>query len=77
MRGRAGLLRQHALGAVVFLLTLGLTSGALAVMHALDATPPRAVELAVLIAASTAATVTRYFALRAWVFVKALQPVTS
>jgi hypothetical protein len=60
--------RQHALGAVVFLLTLGLTSGALAVLHGVAANPPRGVELAVLIAASTAATVTRFVALRAWVF---------
>jgi glycosyltransferase involved in cell wall biosynthesis len=68
VRGRAGLLRQHALGAVVFFLTLGLTSGALAVMHGLDANPSRPLELGVLIAASTAATVTRYVALRTWVF---------
>ena len=68
LRGRAGLVRQHALGAVVFLLTLGLTSGALAVLHGVAANPPRGVELAVLIAASTAATVTRFVALRAWVF---------
>ena len=39
MRGRAGLLRQHAMGAIVFVLTLGLTSGALAVLHGLDAHP--------------------------------------
>ena len=70
LRGRAGLLRQHALGALVFLLTLGLTSGALAVLHGLDASPPRALELAVLIAASTAATVTRFVALRSWVFAR-------
>ena len=68
VRGRAGLLRQHALGAVVFFLTLGLTSGALAVLHGLDATPARPLELGVLIAASAAATVTRYVALRTWVF---------
>ena len=68
VRGRAGLLRQHALGAVVFVLTLGLTSGALAVLHGIDATPARPLELAVLIAASAAATVTRYVALRTWVF---------
>ena len=68
MRGRAGLLRQHAMGAVVFFLTLGLTSGALAVLHGIDATPARPVELAALIAASTAATVTRYLALKTWVF---------
>jgi putative flippase GtrA len=68
LRGRAGLVRQHVLGALVFVLTLGLTSGALAVLHDLAASPPRGVELAVLIAASTAATVTRFVALRAWVF---------
>jgi glycosyltransferase involved in cell wall biosynthesis len=71
VRGRDGLVRQHAAGLLVFLLTLGLTSGALAVLHGLVATPPRALELAVLIAASTAATVTRYVALRSWVFARA------
>ncbi len=68
VRGRAGLLRQHGMGALVYVLTLALTSGALAVLHRLDAGPSRAVELAVLIAASAAATVTRYVALRSWVF---------
>ena len=68
VRGRAGLLRQHGMGALVYVLTLALTSGALAVLHRLDATPSRVVELAVLIAASAAATVTRYVALRSWVF---------
>jgi putative flippase GtrA len=71
VRGRAGLVRPHLAGFVVFVLTLGLTSGALAVLHGLVARPPRAVELAVLIAASTAATVTRYVALRSWVFARA------
>jgi putative flippase GtrA len=52
VRGRAGLLRQHALGAVVFFLTLGLTTGALGVLHGLAAHPPRELELAVLIVAS-------------------------
>jgi putative flippase GtrA len=70
VRGRAGLLRQHALGAVVFFLTLGLTTGALGVLHGLAAHPPRELELAVLIAASAAATVTRYVALRTWVFAR-------
>ena len=70
LRGRAGLIRQHALGAVVYVLTLGLTTGALAVLHGLDARPARAVELAVLVVASTAATITRYVALRSWVFAR-------
>ena len=68
IRGRVGLLRQHLMGAIVFFLTLGLTSGALTVLHGLDATPARPLELGVLIAASTAATVTRYVALKTWVF---------
>src|SRR6185295_12444186 len=71
IRGRAGLVRQHLAGFLVFLLTVGLTSGALAVLHGLAATPPRAVELAVLVAASLVATVTRYVALRSWVFARA------
>ena len=43
------------LGAVVYVLALGLTTGALAVLHGRSAPPPRALELAVLIAASTVA----------------------
>jgi putative flippase GtrA len=70
VRGRRGLVRQHLMGALVFFLTLGLTSGALAVLHGLTSSPPRAVELAVLIVSSAAATVTRYVALRTWVFAR-------
>src|SRR6185437_8642225 len=47
VRGRTGLVRQHLAGFLVFVLTLGLTSGALAVLHGLVASPPRALELAV------------------------------
>jgi glycosyltransferase involved in cell wall biosynthesis len=68
VRGRAGLARQHAMGALVYVLTLGLTTGALAVLHGLAAAPSRWVEVAVLVAASAAATLTRYMALRTWVF---------
>jgi putative flippase GtrA len=70
VRGRRDIVRHHVRGAVVFVLTLALTSGALAVLHGLDASPPRAVELGVLVAAGLAATVTRYVALRAWVFAR-------
>jgi putative flippase GtrA len=70
LRGRVGPLRQHTLGAVVNVLTLGLTSASLLVMHALDARPSRPVELAVLIAAGVCATVTRFVALRSWVFAR-------
>jgi glycosyltransferase involved in cell wall biosynthesis len=68
VRGRTGLWRQHALGAVVYVLSLALTTAALAVLHNLDRAPSRAVELAVLVSASAAATITRYLALRTWVF---------
>jgi glycosyltransferase involved in cell wall biosynthesis len=66
--GRRDLLRQHAMGAFVYVLTLGLTSGALAVLHGLDPGSGRALELTVLVAAGICATVTRYMALRSWVF---------
>ena len=68
VRGREGLLRQHALGFVVFVLTLGITSGALAVLHALDPDPVRWLEVSVLVVSSLAATVTRFVALKVWVF---------
>ena len=61
----------------MFVLTVGLTTGALAVLHGLDATPARWVELAVLIAASLAATVTRYVAFRTWVFARRHRPQTT
>jgi putative flippase GtrA len=69
VRGRPGLVRQHALGALVFLLTLGLTAGALGVLHGVAPGAPRGVELAVLIVASLVATATRYVALKTYVFV--------
>src|SRR4051794_32953664 len=71
VRGRHRAARDFAAGGAVYALTLALTSGALIVLHGIDATPPRAVELAVLIVASVAATVTRYVALRSWVFARA------
>jgi putative flippase GtrA len=70
VRGREHLVRHHACGAVVFVLTLALTNGALAVLHGLDASPARAVELAVLVTSSLVATVTRYVALKTWVFAR-------
>src|SRR4051812_1804180 len=74
VRGRAGLLRQHALGALVYVITLGLTSGALAVLYGLDAAPARRLEVAVLMVASAGATVTRYVALKTWVFARGGRP---
>ena len=68
LRGRDGLFRQHAAGALVYVLALGMTAGALRLLGALNPHPARAVEVTVLIAASLLATVTRYVALRTWVF---------
>ncbi|MEA2167647.1 MAG: hypothetical protein QOF76_947 [Solirubrobacteraceae bacterium] len=68
VRGRTGLVAHHVGGFAVFLLTVGLTMGALAVLGALDPSPSRAVELTVLVGASLVATVTRFVALRSWVF---------
>jgi glycosyltransferase involved in cell wall biosynthesis len=68
VRGRAGLVRQHAAGAVVYFLALGLTLAALDLLHALDHRPAALLEAGVLMVASAAATLTRYVALRSWVF---------
>jgi glycosyltransferase involved in cell wall biosynthesis len=70
LRGRSGLVRQHAAGALVYLLALALTGGSLDLLQALDPHPARAIEVAVLVLASAFATVTRYVALRTWVFAR-------
>lgn len=73
VRGRARLLRQHAGGAALFAVALGLTSGALALLHHLARGAPKVLELTVLLAATLVATLVRYAALRVWVF-RARQP---
>jgi len=70
VRGRTHFVRQHLMGALVYVLTLGLTTGALSVLQALAPNPSRALELAVLVAAGACATVTRYVALKTWVFAR-------
>jgi putative flippase GtrA len=72
IRGSDGAGRHQAQGLLVFLAALGLTSGALAMLH-LMSDPGRLVELTVLVAANLAATVLRFVALRGWVFRKAVQ----
>jgi putative flippase GtrA len=71
VRGRHRVVRQFAMGAVVYVLTLALTSAALVFLRGIDNNPPRWLEVAVLVAAGFAATVTRYVALRSWVFGRA------
>jgi putative flippase GtrA len=62
------------MGGLVYVLTLGLTLGALGALHAVDPHPAQAVELAILLVASASATVTRYVALRTWVFARERSP---
>jgi putative flippase GtrA len=66
--GSAGMATHQAQGLIVFGLALGLTSGTLAVLHAVEADPSRQLELAVLVAANAAATLMRFLLLRRWVF---------
>ncbi|HEV7899398.1 MAG TPA: bifunctional glycosyltransferase family 2/GtrA family protein [Planosporangium sp.] len=66
--GRDGAGRHQLQGLVVFALGLALTSGSLAVLHAVTAAPTRPLEIGVLVLANLAATVVRFLLLRAWVF---------
>jgi putative flippase GtrA len=68
VRGRTHLGRQHLAAFIVFVIALGLTNVALAVVHGLDPHPARLIEAAALVLANLAATVTRYVALSTWVF---------
>jgi putative flippase GtrA len=77
VRGRHRVVRQFAMGAVVYVLTLALTSGALLVLNGIDNSPPRWLEVAVLVVAGAAATVTRYVALRSWVFARKRNPLPT
>lgn len=68
VRGRVGAARHQLQGLVVFVVGLALTSGTLAGLHALTDTPGRGVELGVLVVANLLATLTKFVAMRAWVF---------
>jgi glycosyltransferase involved in cell wall biosynthesis len=70
LRGRRDLLRHHLQGAVVFALTLALTSAALDLQQAVAPHASRLVEVAVLVVAGFGATVTRFVGLRSWVFAR-------
>ncbi len=71
LRGRSGLVRQHLAGGLIYLLALALTAGALELLRKLDPHPVHLLEVVVLVAASAVATVSRYVALRTWVFARA------
>lgn len=67
VRGR-GAARHQLQGLVVFALGLGLTSGSLWLLGRVSASPPRLVELAVLVTANLLATALRFVLMRVWVF---------
>ncbi|MTD56690.1 GtrA family protein [Amycolatopsis pithecellobii] len=60
--------RVHLEGIVVFVGYYAVTSGALAVLQAVDPAAPRWLEITVLVASSLLGTVGRFAVLRAWVF---------
>jgi len=68
VRGRAGVLRHQFQGFGVFLLGLGITSGSLVVLHAVNPVPSNLVEITVLVVANLLATVVRFLLMRGWVF---------
>jgi putative flippase GtrA len=60
--------RHHISGLGLFVAGFALSSGALALLHALVAAPSRTAEIAVLTGANLVVTVGRFIALRWWVF---------
>jgi putative flippase GtrA len=64
VRGSGGAAGDHVVGLIAFVTGLAITSGALGLLHAAAPGAGRAVELLVLVAASAAATVVRFVALR-------------
>lgn len=68
VRGRRGLVGQHARAGLVFAFTVTLTSAALGALHLIAPQAAPGMQLAVLVVAGVVATVARYAALRWWVF---------
>jgi putative flippase GtrA len=64
--GRRHAARHHLQGLFVFGLALALTSGSLATLHALNRSPPTALEVAVLVVANLGGTLLRFVLLRYW-----------
>jgi putative flippase GtrA len=64
--GRRHAAKHQVQGLAVFALGLGLTSAALAGLHAVSAAPTHVAELAVLVGANLVATVLRFVLLRLW-----------
>ncbi|WP_433828245.1 glycosyltransferase [Actinoplanes sp. CA-015351] len=68
VRGSDGAWRHQAQGLVVFGIGLALTSGSLALLHAVAERPHWIAEPAVLVTANLVATAVRFLMLRVWVF---------
>ncbi len=68
VRSRASRLRHQLQGMAVFAVGLGLTTGALVVLHDVAPRAGRGLEVAVLVTAGAVATVVRFALFRSWVF---------
>ena len=68
IRGRDGAARAQIQGLVAFGLGLGLSSGALGLLHLLDPRPTRIAEVCFLVVANVLATLLRFVLFRTWVF---------
>jgi putative flippase GtrA len=71
----AGRVQHQVQGLLVFVLALAITTAALALVHAADASPGRLAEVAALLVANLLATVLRFVLLRQWVFSAGCRPV--
>jgi putative flippase GtrA len=67
VRGRTSMVRDQVAGLVAFGIALLLTTVSIAALRTVAPDAGRAVELAVLIAANAAATITRFLLLRTWI----------
>jgi len=77
VRGSEGWLRHQTQGLVVFALGLAVTSGSLVLLHRFDPGASHRLELAVLIAASVAATLLRFVLFRGWLFPQRTRTTTA
>ena len=66
VRGRDGLIGDHAVGIVALTAALGITTAAIGVMNAFAPNAGRLLEIAVLLLANAAATILRFVMLRSW-----------
>lgn len=68
VRGRDAVVRHQLQGLFVFGIALALSTGALHLLHAVDPTPIRPVEVSALLVANALSTLLRFLALRTWIF---------